>query len=63
MGIFHEDSIPVGFGMGLAMNMDAMDRFSHMSEAEKEELLNRARDAKSKSEMQGVIDSISRDII
>ncbi len=61
MGIFHDDSIPVGFGMGLALNMDAMDRFSHLSEAQKEELLNRARDAKSKPEMQRVIDSISGD--
>lgn len=49
-----DDSLPMGFAMGLAMDLDAMNRFSNMTEAEKEELLNRARDAKTKNEMQRI---------
>lgn len=58
MDIFHDDQPPIGFTMGLAMDLNAMNRYSALSEAEKEELLNRARDAKSKKEMQRIIDSI-----
>ncbi len=58
MSILHDESIPVGFGMGLAMNLDAMDHFSRLSEAEKEELLNRARDARSKHDMDCIIDEL-----
>lgn len=53
------DSLPMGFAMGLTMDLDAMNRFSNLTEAKKEELLNRARDAKSKDEMQQIIDELS----
>ena len=53
--IFEDDSLPVGFGMALGMNVNAMRRFSNLSEAEKEELLNRARDAKSRDEMARIV--------
>lgn len=56
-----DDYLPVGFGMALAMNLDAMNHFSNMSEAQKEEILNRARDAKSKNEMQRIISELSPD--
>ncbi len=56
-----DDSLPMGFAMGLAMDLDAMNRFSNMTEAEKEELLNRARDAKTKNEMQRIISQLSSD--
>ena len=61
MAIFHDDYLPVGFSIGLAMDLTAMSRFSRMTEAEKEEVLNRARDAKSKSEMQDIISRLSDD--
>ncbi len=59
MNPFFYEEIPMGFGMRLAMDLNSMDRFSHLSEAEKEEFLNRARDAKSKDEMQRIIDELS----
>lgn len=59
MSTFYDDSLPMGFAMGLAMDLNAMDRFSNLTEAEKEELLNRARDAKSKEEMKKIIGEIS----
>lgn len=60
MGILHDGSIPVGFGMGLAMDLDAMERFSRLPEAQKEELINRARDAKNKTEMQKLLAEIPK---
>ncbi len=59
MSYLNNDAIPVGFGMGLAQNISAMKHFSGMTEAEKEEILNRARDAKSKEEMEELISSLN----
>lgn len=59
MSILDNDSMPMGFAMGLAMDMNAMNRFSNLTEAEKEELLNRARDARSKDEMQRILSQLS----
>lgn len=58
MDIFHDDQPPIGFTMGLAMDLAAMNRYARLTEAEKEEIMNRARDAKSKAEMQRIIDEI-----
>lgn len=51
--------VPLGFGMSLAMNQKALTGYAKMTEAEKEELINRSRDAKSKSEMERIINSIA----
>ncbi len=53
--------LPLGLGMGLAMNIDALDRFGRMSEAEKEKLIFESKDAKSKSEMDRIISSLASD--
>lgn len=55
MYLLDNNDMPVGFGMALAQNMAAMERYSGLTEAKKEELLNRARDAKSKSDMDSII--------
>lgn len=51
--------LPLGLGMGLAMNMNALDRFGKMSESEKEKLIFESRDAKSKTEMDRIISSLA----
>lgn len=53
------DGVPMGFSMALAMNERALNGYAKMSEAEKEELLNRSRDAKSKAEMERIVNSIA----
>ncbi len=55
MYLLDNNDMPVGFGMALAQNMAAMERYSGLTEAKKEELLNRARDAKSKSDIDSII--------
>ncbi len=52
------DGVPLGFGMALAMNEKALDGYAKLTEAQKEELINRSRDAKSKKEMERIVNSI-----
>ena len=59
MSILNDGAIPLGFGMALSQNLTALNHYSSMTEAQKEELLNRARDAKSKSEMTALVDELS----
>ncbi len=50
--------IPIGFGMGLAMNREALEGYSRLTEAEKEQIIFKCRDAKSKEEMDKIISSL-----
>lgn len=59
MSLLNDDDVPIGFGMALAQNLNAMKHFSGMTEAEKEEILNRAKDARSKKEMDSLIESLN----
>ncbi len=59
MSFLNDQAIPLGFGMALSQDLNAMDKFSHMTESEKEEFLNRARDAKSKKDMSAIVSELS----
>lgn len=50
--------LPLGFGMALAQNESAMKRFEGMSESEKQSIIQRAKGASSKREMQAIVDGI-----
>ncbi len=50
--------LPLGFGFALARNERAMQRYAQLSESEKEQIINRCRDAKSKAEMQKIVDEM-----
>ena len=50
--------VPIGFGMALARNPVALNAYSAMSEAQKQELLNRAHKAGSEQEMNRIVNSI-----
>lgn len=51
--------VPIGFGMELAMNQPAMAAYAAMTEAQKQEVLTRAHNARSKWEMQRIVNSIA----
>lgn len=53
------NGLPLGLSMGLAMNVDALSEFGSMTEAEKEDIILRCKDAKSKAEMEQIVDSIA----
>ncbi len=50
--------VPIGFGMALAQNIDAMNIYSAMSEDEKKAILNKAHNAKSEKEMHDIVNSL-----
>ena len=54
-----EQGLPVGLGMALAMNGEAMKRFASMTEAEQEELIRKARMVRSKSDMTQLVSTIA----
>lgn len=51
--------VPIGFGMALAMNPPALNAYSAMTEGQKQEILNRAHNARSEKEMHDIVNSIA----
>jgi len=52
--------VPIGFGMALAMNPQAMNSYSAMTEEQKQAILNRAHNARSEREMHQIVNGIFR---
>ena len=52
-------ALPIGFGMALAGNEAAMSGYAGLTEAEKENLILRCKDAKTKEQMQEIVDSLA----
>ena len=50
--------VPLGFGMALAMNANALNAYSSMTEAQKQAVLDRAHQARSQQEMHEIVNSI-----
>ena len=52
------NGVPLGFGLALAMNQNAFNNYSKLTEAEKEKILAESHNVKSKEEMQEIINSL-----
>ena len=50
--------VPIGFGMALAMNANALNAYSAMTEMQKQEILDKAHHARSEREMHEIVNSI-----
>lgn len=57
-GISSSEGIPVGFGINLMTNEAAMQGYAGLTEAEKEHLIMSCRDARSRNEMQRIVDDL-----
>lgn len=55
---FSFSALPIGLGLSLGMNERAMAGYAGMTEAEKERIILRAKDAKSKEEMERIVSSL-----
>lgn len=55
---FLKHELPLGFGMALAQNSQAMKIFADMSEGEQREVLEKAHHVNSKQEMQALVQSL-----
>ena len=53
--------LPLGFGMALAQNEAAMSRFATMSEEEKQSVIERTHQVRSRRDMQRLVDSLTLD--
>ena len=47
--------VPIGFGLALSANTAAMNRYAHLSEAQKQDILNRAHNVRSEKEMYALV--------
>lgn len=52
------NGMPLGLGLGMAMNNQALENYGKLTEYEKEKLIARSKGVKSKAEMQQLIDEI-----
>lgn len=60
MNTLNHDEIPMGFGMALAQNTDAMQYFSNLSEDEKRAVISGTHSIHSKAEMQNYVNQLSQ---
>lgn len=51
--------VPIGFGLALSANTAAMNRYARMSEAQKQDILNKAHNVHSEKEMYSLVASLA----
>lgn len=61
MSLLNNDEIPLGLGMALAQNMDAMRVFSSLSESSRQNVIDRSRQVNSKQEMEHLVSRLTED--
>ena len=52
-------NVPIGFGLALSANTAAMNRYAHLSESQKQDILNRAHNIRSEKEMYALVASLA----
>lgn len=58
-GLSSSEGIPVSFGINLVRNETAVQGYAGLTEAEKEHLIMSCRDARSRNEMQRIVDDLA----
>lgn len=53
------DDIPLGLGMALAKNVDAMNYFSSLSKSQQQDVIKKTHQFNSMNEMQSYVDNMS----
>lgn len=53
--------VPIGFGMALAQNFDAMAAYSALPEEQKQAVLGKAHNVRSESEMYTLVNELAKD--
>ena len=52
-------NVPIGFGLALSANTAAMNRYAHLTESEKQDILNKAHNVRSEKEMYTLVASLA----
>lgn len=55
-----EGELPIGFGMSLAANAKSMQTFVNMNELEKQEVVEKSRNMKTKQDMENFVNSLEK---
>ena len=55
--------VPIGFGLALAGNTAAMNRYAHMTEEQKQAIINKAHNVRSEKEMHDLVASLANGIM
>lgn len=58
MSILNNKEIPIGLGMALSQNMDAMRVFASMDEGGRNHVIKRSQQAASKNDMKNIVDEL-----
>lgn len=51
--------VPIGFGLALSANTAAMNRYAHLTEQQKQDILNRAHNIRSEKEMYALVANLA----
>ena len=51
--------VPIGFGLALSSNTAAMNRYAHLSESQKQDILNKAHNVRSEEEMYALVATLA----
>ena len=51
--------VPIGFGLALAANTAAMNRYAQLSEAQKQDILSKAHNVRSEKEMYSLVANLA----
>ena len=54
-----QDKVPIGFGMALAMDYTAMEAYAALTEEQKQQVLDKARNARSEEKMRQIIAGVT----
>ena len=52
-------NVPIGFGLALSANTAAMNHYAHLSESQKQNILNRAHNIRSEKEMYALVANLA----
>lgn len=52
-------NVPIGFGLAMAGNTAAMNRYAHLSESQRQAVLERAHNARSEKEMYTLVANLA----
>lgn len=55
------NNMPMGLGMALAQNLEAMNHFASLDSERQQEIINHTHDIRSKQEMQMYVSNIAKD--
>ena len=51
--------VPIGFGLALSANTAAMNRYAHLTEQQKQDILNKAHNVRSEKEMYTLVATLA----